>query len=152
MNYCVIQPDLGQYHACTRVAKQIITIEEQLALEAYCCCSKFTDFVEPTQQQAQDVESSYGRQCDTMTSHWRYYDVVLRLCACWVNKQQQLYVFPYCFQKAATLRGGDQPSPAPCPMACHRVERLTGNFMPAAMLMRTASLQRLRYPLGGCWS
>ena len=55
-----------------------------------------------------------------------------------------------CFQKAATLLGGDQPSPAPFPMACHRVERLTGNFMPAAMLMRTASLQRLRYPLGGC--
>ena len=39
-----------------------------------------------TTQQAHNVKmTSYQRRCDVITSHRRWYDVILMLCACWVD-------------------------------------------------------------------
>ena len=51
--------------------------------------------------QAHDVKTtSYRSQCDVMTSHWRWYDVILRLYAYRVVGPWSVIVFPAIFQWA----------------------------------------------------
>ena len=46
-----------------------------------------------TSQWAHNVKmTSYQRRCDVITSHRRWYDVILMLCACWVG-----LIYAFCF-------------------------------------------------------